>query len=131
MNDPELAPEAKRHIAAAKAHERTAARHEKRAALMDDEGDAAQARSLRDKTEAEREAARIEWDRAAAYDGPTQLTQPKGKDKNGKPFEPVVIPIPTRDAFLRNLGKVAPASLRTSAPDGDSEEHHAQDSRAG
>lgn len=41
---------------------------------------------------------------------PTQKTQPKGKDEHGKPYEPVEIPIPTRDAVLRDLTKgVQPA----------------------
>jgi hypothetical protein len=37
----------------------------------------------------------------------TQRTQPKGKDANGEPFPPVEIPMPTRDAFLGDLAKVA------------------------
>jgi hypothetical protein len=30
---------------------------------------------------------------------PTQLTQPKGTDKDGKPHEPIEIPVPKRSAF--------------------------------
>lgn len=47
---------------------------------------------------------------------PTQPTQPKGIDpETGKPYEPVEIPVPTRDAFLRDLEKVAPPSGKKSA----------------
>lgn len=39
----------------------------------------------------------------------TQKTDPKGIDpETGKPYKPVEIPVPTRDAFLRDLEKVAP-----------------------
>jgi hypothetical protein len=48
------------------------------------------------------------------HDGPTQPTQPKGTDREGKPVEPVEIPIPTRDAVLGSLERAAkgPASAR-------------------
>lgn len=36
----------------------------------------------------------------------TQKTQPKGKDKSGKPHEPIQIPVPRRKAF-ENLVKRA------------------------
>jgi hypothetical protein len=41
----------------------------------------------------------------------TQKTQPRGKDEHGKAYEPVEIPVPTRDAVLRDLAK---AALKTS-----------------
>jgi hypothetical protein len=34
---------------------------------------------------------------------PTQLTQPKGRDGDGKPYEPVEIPVPKRSALDRLL----------------------------
>jgi hypothetical protein len=45
-----------------------------------------------------------------AHEGyPSQQTQPKGiNPKTGKPYEPVEIPVPSREEFLRNLEKVAP-----------------------
>jgi hypothetical protein len=49
---------------------------------------------------------------------PTQLTQPKGRDKDGKPYEPVEIPVPTRGevrAFFRKVmrpGKPAEGAKR-------------------
>ncbi len=37
---------------------------------------------------------------------PTQQTQPKGVDPTtGKPYEPIEIPVPTRDTFDRLLGR--------------------------
>lgn len=36
---------------------------------------------------------------------PIQPTQPKGRDKDGKPYEPVEIPVPKRSAFDRLLGR--------------------------
>jgi hypothetical protein len=38
---------------------------------------------------------------------PTQPTQPKGKDKQGKPYEPVEIPVPTKGDVMRVFEKVA------------------------
>lgn len=38
---------------------------------------------------------------------PMQKTQPRGVDKDGKPFDPVEIPVPTRDAVLRDLARAA------------------------
>jgi hypothetical protein len=39
--------------------------------------------------------------------GPTQPTQPKGKDKDGKPAEPVHIPVPEVSTFRAAIRKVA------------------------
>jgi hypothetical protein len=60
-----------------------------------------QAATERRNADLERDAARDEWDRAHAIQGPTQMTRPKKG-------EPVEIPIPTREAFMRDLQKVAP-----------------------
>ncbi len=38
---------------------------------------------------------------------PTQKTQPKGKDAEGKPAKPEAIPVPKRGEFLGALKKVA------------------------
>lgn len=92
---------AKRHIAAAEAHERKVATFEESAAFLEERGESEQAAIQRGYANAERDAARDEWDRAAAIQGPTQFTEPKKGD-------PVEIPIPTREAFLRDLEKVAP-----------------------
>jgi hypothetical protein len=105
---PEALREAKRHAKLAEAHERKVAQFEDQARFLEDRGDAAKAVILRREANLERDAAREEWDRAVAIQGPTQFTEPKKG-------EPVEIPIPTRDAFLRNLEKVAP---RTEANDG-------------
>jgi len=93
--------EARRHIAAAEGHERKVAIHEQSAAFLEERGESERAAVARHEADLERGAARDEWDRAAAIQGPTQFTQPKKG-------EPVEIPIPTRDAFLGNLEKVAP-----------------------
>jgi hypothetical protein len=37
----------------------------------------------------------------------TQPTQPKGKDKDGKPYEPVEIPVPKVSTFRAAIRKVA------------------------
>jgi hypothetical protein len=102
---PEALKDAKRHIAAAEAHERRVATLEQMAAHLDEQGDSARADEHRREANLERDAAREEWDRAEAIQGPTQFTEPKKG-------EPVEIPIPTRDAFLRNLEKVAPPPSR-------------------
>ena len=91
---------AKRHIVAAEAHERKVAQHEEWAAFHESKGEMDQAETERRSADLERDRARDEWDRAEAIQGPTQFTQPKRG-------EPVEIPIPTREAFLRDLGKVA------------------------
>ena len=84
--------------------------HEQWAAFHESKGELEQAAVARREADLEREAARDEWDRAAAIQGPTQLTRPKKG-------EPVEIPIPSREAFLRDLAKVAPrvAEDRTDA----------------
>jgi hypothetical protein len=38
---------------------------------------------------------------------PSQLTQPKGKDKDGNPAEPVEIPVPKISTFRAAIRKVA------------------------
>ncbi len=38
---------------------------------------------------------------------PTQPTQPKGRDKDGKPYEPVQIPVPKISTFRAAIRKVA------------------------
>jgi hypothetical protein len=40
---------------------------------------------------------------------PTQLTKPKGRNKDGKPYEPVEIPVPTDGDVMELLKKVAHA----------------------
>jgi hypothetical protein len=44
---------------------------------------------------------------------PTQLTQPKGKDRDGKPYEPIEIPVPTRGDVMSFFRKV----MRPGKPD--------------
>lgn len=43
----------------------------------------------------------------SARNNPTQPTQPKGKDKDGKPYEPVEIPVPKVSTFRAAIRKVA------------------------
>ena len=69
-----------------------------------------QAEVERRNADRERDAARDEWDRADLARGPTQFTEPKQGD-------PVEIPIPTHEAFLRDLEKVAPPT-KANAGDG-------------
>ena len=107
---PEVLKAAKRHIAAAEAHERKVATFEESAAFLEQRGELDQAAIQRSYADAERDAARAEWDRAAEIQGPTQFTQPKKGD-------PVEIPVPTREEFLRNLEKVAPP-VEPEQPDG-------------
>jgi len=38
---------------------------------------------------------------------PTQLTKPKGRDKDGNPYEPVEIPLPSDADVMGLLKKVA------------------------
>jgi len=38
---------------------------------------------------------------------PTQETQPKGRDDEGKPAKPERIPVPKRGEFFRSLNRVA------------------------
>lgn len=42
-------------------------------------------------------------------DPQTQQTQPRGRDKNGKPHKPVEIPVPTEGDVMDLLEKVAHA----------------------
>jgi hypothetical protein len=100
-NSAEALNQARRHITAAEAHERKVAQHEQWAAFHESKGEIEHADAERRNADLERDLARDEWDRAHAIQGPTQLTQPKVG-------EPVEIPIPTREAFLRDLEKVAP-----------------------
>lgn len=112
MDDQQPTPEAlqaaRRHIAAAEAHERKVAVHEQSAEWLEARGETDNAARARHEADLERDAARDEWDRAEAIQGPTQMTRPKGRDKRGRRHKPVEIPIPTREAFLRDLGRVAP-----------------------
>jgi hypothetical protein len=104
---PDALAQAKRHIKFAEAHERKVVQWEDQAAFLDARGDTERADIARRNADLERDAARDERDRAEAMQGPTQFTEPlKG--------EPVEIPIPTREAFLRNLEKVAPRAGRDS-----------------
>jgi hypothetical protein len=38
---------------------------------------------------------------------PTQPTRPKGRDKQGKPYQPVQTPMPRRREFFEKLSRVA------------------------
>ena len=85
----------------AEGHERRVTLREESAQFLDERGEAEGADRERVAADAERDAARNAWDRAVALQGPTQMTEPK----NGDPLE---IPIPTREDFMRNLDAVAP-----------------------
>jgi hypothetical protein len=93
--------ELKRLMLAAEAHERRVTLREESARFLDERGESEGAERERREADLERDAARTAWDRAMALQGPTQMTDPK----NGEPLE---IPIPSRENFLRNLEKVAP-----------------------
>ena len=93
--------EAKRLMAEAKSAESRVTLREESAAFLDERGEHEQAAVERREADLERDTARNAWDRAVALQGPTQMTEPKA----GEPLE---IPIPTREAFLRNLETVAP-----------------------
>jgi hypothetical protein len=41
------------------------------------------------------------------HQSPTQRTQPKGRDQDGKPYEPIEIPVPTEADVLGALEKLA------------------------
>ena len=86
---------------AAEGHERLVALREDSARFLDERGEHEQAAVERREADLERDAARTAWDRAMALQGPTQMTEPK----SGEPLE---IPIPTREDFLRNMERVAP-----------------------
>jgi hypothetical protein len=89
--------EAERLMATAEAHERRVAQFEDSARFLDERGESDGAAQQRSWADRERDAARNAWDRAYALQGPTQTTD-KGLE----------IPIPTREAFLRNMETVAP-----------------------
>jgi hypothetical protein len=89
--------EAKRLTATAEAHERRVALREESARFLDERGEHDDAAHERREADLERDAARTAWDRAHALQGPTQVTEAG-----------LEIPIPTREAFLQNLDKVAP-----------------------
>lgn len=105
-NDPEPTQQtlkaAKRLIATAEAHERRVALREESARFLDERGESEGAEHERREADLERDAARTAWDRAHALQGPIQMTQPKTDEP------PMEIPIPTREAFLRNMERVAP-----------------------
>ncbi len=89
--------EAKKLMAKAEGHERRVALREESARFLDERGESEGAENERREADLERDAARNAWDRAQALQGPTQVTEAG-----------LEIPIPTRDAFLRNLETVAP-----------------------
>jgi hypothetical protein len=99
---PQALSEAKRLMAEAEAHERKVELREESARFLDERGESEGAAHERREADLERDAARNAWDRAYALQGPTQMSQPKTDEP------PMEIPIPTREAFLRNMEKVAP-----------------------
>jgi hypothetical protein len=101
--------EAKRFMATAEAHERRVALREESARFLDERGEHEGAEHERREADIERDAARTAWDRAQTLQGPMQVTEAG-----------LEIPIPTRDAFLRNLETVAP--LPSGLDDGSSTE---------
>lgn len=96
-NQRDALSEAKRLTAEAEAHERRVALREESARFLDERGESEGAENERREADLERDAARNAWDRAQALQGPTQMTEAG-----------LEIPIPTREAFLRNLETVAP-----------------------
>jgi hypothetical protein len=98
--------EIKRLTATAEAHERRVTLREESAQFLDERGEQAQAAVERREADLERDAARTAWDRAHALQGPTQVTE-----------SGLEIPVPTREAFLRNLDTVAPPVPATSQLD--------------
>jgi hypothetical protein len=109
MTDAATLKEARRLMRAAEAHEARVELREESAQFLDEKGEAEAADRERREADLERDAARLAWDRAMALQGPTQMTEPKA----GEPLE---IPIPTRDAFLRNLERVAPRPKLAETP---------------
>jgi hypothetical protein len=101
--------EAKRLIATAEAHERRVALREESARFLDERGETEGAAVERREADLERDAASNAWDRAQALQGTTQVTDAG-----------LEIPIPTREAFLRNMEKVAPKPVEHPEPPGDS-----------
>jgi hypothetical protein len=104
--------EIRRLKATAEAHERHLTLREESAKFLEERGETEGAEHERREADLERDAARNAWDRVTALQGPTQLTEPK----NGEPLE---IPIPMREAFLRNLDKVAPKSPKAAPAPSD------------
>jgi hypothetical protein len=49
---------------------------------------------------------------------PTQLTQPKGRDRDGKPYEPVEIPVPKASTWRAAIRKIAQPSKGEKRPRG-------------
>jgi hypothetical protein len=96
-NQRDVLNEAKRLTAEAESHERRVALREESARFLDERGESEGAENERREADLERDAARRAWDRARALQGPTQVTDAG-----------LEIPVPTRDAFLRNLETVAP-----------------------
>lgn len=94
----------------AEGHEKRVELREESARFLDERGESEGAENERREADLERDAARLAWDRAMALQGPTQMTEPKA----GEPLE---IPIPTREAFLRNLEKVAPGPAPADDPE--------------
>lgn len=104
--------EAKQLVAAAESHERRVALREESAQFLDERGESEGAEHERREADVARDAARNAWDRARALQGPTQMTEAG-----------LEIPIPTREAFLRNLETVAPsAPVPSKLDDGSSVE---------
>jgi hypothetical protein len=105
MNDPKPEPtqatlnEAKRLMKEAEGHERRVTLREESAQFLDERDDPQGADRERAAADVERDAARNAWDRARALQGPTQTTDAG-----------LEIPIPTREDFIQNLERVAPAS---------------------
>jgi hypothetical protein len=90
--------EAERLIATAESHERRVALREESARFLDERGEGEGAEHERREADLERDAARNAWDRAYVLQGPTQVTDAG-----------LEIPIPAREAFLRNVATVAPS----------------------
>jgi hypothetical protein len=111
MDERDALKEAKRLMAEAEAHERRVALREESARFLDERGEHEGAEHERREADLERDAARTAWDRAQALQGPTQVTNAG-----------LEIPIPTRDAFLRNLETVAPPASTPGADDGSAAE---------
>jgi hypothetical protein len=99
-NHQDTLKEAKRLMATAEAHERRVAFREESARFLDERGETEGAERERWEADLERDAARTAWECAHALQGPTQMTKPK----SGEPLE---IPIPSREDFVRNLEKVS------------------------
>jgi hypothetical protein len=110
-NQQDMLKEAKRLTATAEAHERRVELREESARFLDERGETEGAEHERREADLERDAARNAWDRAHALQGPTQMTQPKTDEP------PMEIPIPTREAFLRSIDKVAPKPISAQRDD--------------